>query len=134
MILLDTHTLIWWISDRKKLSRTALAKINAAAETTSIYISPISIWEIAMLVEKKRLELTIDVQTWVNKIVNLPMIQLTKLDHQVLLRSVLLSKPSGIAHNDPVDRMLVATAIQLNIPLISKDRRLAKYPGVKIIW
>jgi len=75
VILLDTHIWIWWISNIEKLSPKALSAINKATSESSIVISSISTWEIALLVEKGRLELSVSVRDWVRKTEGLPFVR-----------------------------------------------------------
>jgi PIN domain nuclease of toxin-antitoxin system len=74
MIVLDTHVWLWWISSPEKLAADAARAINDAVEKNGIVISSISAWEVALLVEKGRLVLSIDVQDWVRKTESLPFV------------------------------------------------------------
>ena len=68
MILLDTHALVWWISDPKRIPAKGSRLINAAVRGGEpIAVSSISIWEIAMLVARGRLALTMDAAAWIDK-------------------------------------------------------------------
>ncbi len=67
MIVLDTHIWLWWISNPEKLSTCAKQVIDQAVTEKGIVISSISTWEIALLVKKDRLELSIDIRDWVRK-------------------------------------------------------------------
>ncbi len=131
MILLDTHVWIWWISNREKLSPKALSAVNKARAENSIVISSISTWEIALLVEKGRLELSIDVRDWVRKTEGLPFVRFAAVDNTISLRSVALP---GIFHADPADRLITATAMTMGIPLITRDEKILNYPHVRTIW
>ena len=66
MILLDTHAWVWFISNPEKLSKKAEKSIKKATKENEILISSISAWEVALLVSKKRLELTMDVSDWIS--------------------------------------------------------------------
>ncbi len=65
MIVLDTHAWIWFISNPDLLSKRAKKAVNAAVKDKSILISSISAWELALLVTKKRMKLTLDVTDWI---------------------------------------------------------------------
>ncbi len=67
MIVLDTHAWIWFISNPDLLSKRAKKAVNAAVKDKSILISSISAWELALLVTKKRIKLTLDVTDWIAK-------------------------------------------------------------------
>jgi PIN domain nuclease of toxin-antitoxin system len=75
MIVLDTHAWIWFISNPDLLSKRAKKAVNAAVKDKSLLISSISAWEIALLVAKKRIKLTLDVTDWIAKSESLPFIQ-----------------------------------------------------------
>lgn len=131
MILLDTHVWLWWISDPERLPERALTAINKAKSEKSIVISTISTWEIALLVEKGRLELSIDVRDWVRKTEGLPFVRFASIDNTIFLRSVSLP---GAFHADQADRIITATAITMGIPLITKDEKIRNYPHSHTIW
>ena len=65
MIVLDTHVWLWWISNPENLSISAGQAIDQAVTEKGIIISSISTWEVALLVDKGRLELSIDLRDWV---------------------------------------------------------------------
>lgn len=131
MILLDTHAWIWFVNDPRQLSERARDAISEATTKRSIYISSISVWEVALLVATGRLELTIDVQDWIAKSEALPFFTFVPVDNATFLRSVLLPGP---LHADPADRVIIATAIMKGIPVVTKDERIRKYATVKSIW
>ncbi len=131
MIVLDTHAWIWWVTNPEQVSKNALKEIDLAVEKEEIYISSISCWEIALLVRKGRLELTLPVKEWIALSEGLPFVQFVPLDNQIALRS---NQLPGELHEDPADRIIIATALALESPLISKDPKIRDYPHVKTIW
>lgn len=131
MIVLDTHAWIWFVNDPRQLSARARRAIMEAMSLRSVYISSISAWEVALLVARGRLELTLDVQDWIAKSEALPFFTFVPVDNAIFLRSVLLPGP---LHADPADRIIIATAIMKGTPVVSKDERIRKYSGVKSIW
>lgn len=131
MILLDTHVWLWWISDPENLPERAFTAINKAITEKSVVISTISTWEIALLVEKGRLELSIDIRDWVRKTEGLSFVRFVSIDNTISLRSVSLP---GTFHADPADRIITATAITMGIPLITKDEKILNYPHAHTIW
>ncbi len=128
MILLDTHAWIWWATGSPQLSSKASKAIRA---TDSIYVNAISCWEVGMLVAKKRLELDRDVEVWVDQALKLPKIQLIPLSPAIAVKSTRLE---GEFHGDPADRILVATAKEYGCPILSKDKRIRAFHGLKVIW
>ncbi len=131
MIVLDTHVWLWWISSPEKLAADAAQAINDAAGKNGIVISSISAWELALLVEKGRLVLSIDVQDWVRKTESLPFVRFAPIDNAIALRSVSLP---GIFHADPADRIIAATALVMGLPLATKDEKIRVYPHLRTIW
>ena len=131
MIVLDTHTWIWWISDPEQLSKRGREEIDRAMERKEIFISAISCWETALLVRKGRLELTMPVEDWIARSEALPFVQFVPLDNQIALRS---NQLPGDLHEDPADRIIIATALTLRAPLASKDTKISDYPHVETIW
>ncbi len=67
MIIIDTHVLIWWASNPEKLSPKAQKALTTEIKKGSILVSSISIWEIYMLIEKDRLKLSMNTESWVEK-------------------------------------------------------------------
>ena len=120
MILLDTHAWIWWTSESIKLSKNAVKEIQG---TDRIGVSIISCWEVSMLVAKQRIGLNMDVQDWVDMALDFPKIQLIPIDPK---SAVLSSRLPGSFHGDPADRIIVATCLNMGIPLITKDKRIAQ--------
>jgi len=131
LIVLDTHAWIWWVNNPEQVSKNALKEIDLAIDRQEIYISSISCWEVAILVRKGRLELALPVKDWVARSEALPFVQFVPLDNQIALRS---NQLPGDLHEDPADRIIVATALTLGSPLISKDQKIRDYPHVKTIW
>jgi len=128
VILLDTHAWIWWASQSPKLSNLARQRIEVES---TVGITPISCWEVAMLVEKGRLKLDRDVGQWVDDAMALPKLILAPLTPRIAVRSVRL--PSDF-HGDPADRMIVATAQEMGAPVVTKDERIQQSGLVATIW
>ena len=130
MILLDTHVLIWWANgEHERLSAAAIAAIEA--EEQQRLVSAISCWEVAMLVERGRLGLNVDIERWLNLVASVPRLQLLPLSPAVAVASTRLP---GTFHADPADRFLVAQARQLNIALVTADSKIRAYPHVRSLW
>jgi PIN domain nuclease of toxin-antitoxin system len=131
MIVLDTHAWIWFISNPDLLSKRAKKAVNTALEDKSILISSISAWELALLVTKKRIKLTLDVTDWIAKSESLPFIQSVPVTNSIAVKSVNLPLP---LHPDPADRIIIATALSVGAPLVTKDKKLLGYAPVRTIW
>jgi PIN domain nuclease of toxin-antitoxin system len=131
MIVLDTHAWIWFISNPDLLSKRAKKAVNAAVEDNSLLISSISAWELSLLVTKKRITLTLDVTDWIAKSESLPFIQFMPVTNSIAVKSVNLPLP---LHPDPADRIIIATALSVGAPLVTKDKKLLGYAPVRTIW
>jgi PIN domain nuclease of toxin-antitoxin system len=131
MILLDTHAWVWWVNGQPALSRKAHRSIRQAAEEAGVYVSSISVWEVAQLVMRGRLELAMAVESWVAKSEAMPFLHFVSVDNTIALKSVHLPEP---LHNDPADRMIIATSTILGFPLVTRDKRILQYPHVRTIW
>lgn len=132
MILLDTHALIWWVADPSRIPAKATRALNAAMrDGTPIGVSSISVWEIAMLVSRGRLSLTMEVEPWLAKVEGLPFLTFHPIDNIVARRSVALA---DLASRDPADRMIVATAIEHGATLVTADAQMQAYRRVKTVW
>ncbi len=119
-VLLDTHALLWWQAGSPRLAPSALTALSAAAR---VLISPISCWEVSMLVTKGRVTLDRPTATWIRDLLAQDRIATADLTAQIAVDAAELPD----FHGDPADRLLYATARWLRIPLISKDDRLRQY-------
>jgi PIN domain nuclease of toxin-antitoxin system len=131
IIVLDTHTWIWWISDPNQLSKEAKKTVDEAAAASAIYISSISVWEITMLVSRGRLQLTMEVEDWISRCESLPFLNFAPVDNLIARKA---NNLPNYNHRDPADRMIIATAITLSGVLISKDPKIRNYSGVSSVW
>src|SRR5690348_11530575 len=131
MIVLDTHVLIWWVDGTAKFSKAAASAIKQAQTQSEIMISSITAWEIAMLVDRGRLTLTMDVSTWLSTVNRVPGLRFVPVDNPIAIGSVNLP---GEFHQDPADRIIVATARRFGVSLVTQDRRIRSYPHLKTIW
>jgi PIN domain nuclease of toxin-antitoxin system len=123
-ILLDTHVWIWVTAGNSILSPGMRKIIDRAKEREHLLISPISIWEISMLVERKRILLDMDMTDWLKQWVELPGIMVAEFSFQVALLS---NRLPGILHSDPADRILIASAYEEHAVLVTADEKILKY-------
>ncbi|MCQ6262466.1 type II toxin-antitoxin system VapC family toxin [Alcanivorax sp. MM125-6] len=133
MIVLDTHAVIWWVNGGDGLSAEAAAAIERErmSEDGIILISSISAWEVAMLVGRGRLTLTMNVDDWLETVGRIPGVRFVPVDNQIGVESTRLP---GDFHKDPADRLIVALARHLNIPLVTADQKIQAYRHVHAIW
>lgn len=90
MIVLDTHALLWWVSDPTQLSKRAQKAIAAAVKASTVHVSCISSWEIALLVERGRLQLSLNVRDWLYRCEALPFITFVPISNAIAVESVRL--------------------------------------------
>ncbi|MBW4035536.1 MAG: type II toxin-antitoxin system VapC family toxin [Proteobacteria bacterium] len=134
--LLDTCAVIW-LANGDPLSAAAREAIVAAGLADALHISPVSAWEIGMLSRPKQnrpaLEFLPDPKTWFARLMAGPGIVNAPLTAAIAIDS---SNLAGDLHADPGDRLIIATARHLNVPIITRDRRIidyAKAGGVRAI-
>ncbi|MHB8834247.1 MAG: type II toxin-antitoxin system VapC family toxin [Candidatus Methylomirabilia bacterium] len=131
MIVLDTHVWLWWISNPELLSAAARKTLDHAMAEGEICISSISAWEVAILVKKGRLDLTMPAEDWIARSEALPFLRFIPVDNRIALKSANLP---GQLHDDPADRVIIATTISLGGTLITKDEKIRKYQHVRTLW
>ena len=132
MIVLDTHTLIWWASgDVEQLSAAALQAIERELDDGQIFVSSISAWELSMLVAKGRIALSMDVAEWLSYVDDIEAVSFVPVDNEIAVKSTELP---GEFHKDPADRLIVATARKLAAPLVTADEKIRAYQHVRTIW
>ena len=128
MILLDTHVIIWLASDPGQLSKAALHTIENNPE--ALHVSVISVWEIALLVKRGRLELPLPPNEFFGRAIRHHRLVELPLERRVAERAVALPD----IHNDPFDRIMVAECQERGGTLISRDTTLPRYPHLRVVW
>ena len=124
-LLLDTHIWIWLMDGvADKISVPLRARISDAAGQGLVYISAISVWEVAILDQLKKLTLSVECRTWVDRALEAPGVQFAPLTPAIMIDSTRLP---GEPHRDPADRMLIATARSLNGTLVTRDPLILEY-------
>lgn len=133
MIVLDTHALLWWVNGDSQLSQHASDVIEheMQAEGGEILISAISAWEIALLVEKGRLTLSMAIDDWIDTVEEIEAVRIVALDAGTAVESTRLP---GEFHKDPADRMIVALARHVNAELVTADEKITAYRHVRTVW
>ena len=129
MILLDTHIWVKWILEESRLPQSACKQI-LEHEEDGLGVSAISCWEVAKLVELKRLNFEMDVFEWISQALSYPGIQLIEFSPRIAVESTRLP---GAFHRDPADQIIVATARVLGCPLLTQDRKILDYPHVLLL-
>jgi PIN domain nuclease of toxin-antitoxin system len=131
--LLDTHVLLWWLSDGERLSSAAAEAIAAADR---VLVSPISCWEVGMLARSGRIDLDRPMASWVAALFADQRSGVAALSPEAAAWAGSLDEARF--PGDPADRLIYATAREHRVPLISKDGRLRDYArlngDVELLW
>ena len=130
MLLLDTHTWIWSQSATALLSDNVKKQIKKT-KTDQRSIASISLWEFAMMVSKGRINLKIDPKSWLDHSIKNSGLQVIDLSPEIAMDACNLP---GEFHKDPADRIIVATARNHNMTLLTKDTKILEYPHVNSLW
>jgi len=117
-LLLDTHVWLWSLLEPGNLSRQARAAIQAP--DNELWLSPISTWELLILVERGRVHLDVPVDDWLAEAMRRAPMREAPLTHEIARASRQVDLP----HQDPADRFLGATAKVLDLTLVTADRRM----------
>lgn len=121
MIVMDSHVWFWWINlEHQRLSGIILDTIATA---NRIGVSPVSCFELALAHKKGRLNLPLPLDKWFRFALDGSDVELLPFDEKIATRAVKLSN----IHHDPFDRIIIATALQLNGKLASVDNRFSFY-------
>lgn len=128
MILLDTCVLLWLASDQKKLSVNAKKAIEQHAE--SLFVSAITAFEIALKVRNNKLKLQLPAMDWFSEALDFHGIHELPVTSSIAISSVQL--PS--LHNDPCDRMIIATAQMNAMKILTPDDLISQYKHTEVIW
>ena len=129
--LLDTHAWVWWLTEDRRLSTRAKSRITSGLAEQDLWISLISVWEVAKKVEKKQLILDRPLGQWLDEAVTRPGLGVRELTRPILVQSCELPQPF---HGDPADQILVATARLHGAVMVTKDQRIRRYVHVQSLW
>lgn len=131
MITVDTHVIIWDALKPELLSRKAKDTIQIANQTDGIVFCEISLWEIAMLLQKKRIEIDISYLEFINLVEASNIYIFKGITPEIAELSTKL--PVEI-NQDPADRIICATAMVMNTPLVTSDKNLRASRAIRTIW
>jgi PIN domain nuclease of toxin-antitoxin system len=126
-LLLDTHIWLWSVLDPERLSQRVTKEIQDASN--ELWLSPISIWELIVLWQKRRIVPDEDIEAWVPKALrSLPLAE-APVTYEVARETGRLR----FAHRDPADRFLLATAKVFELTLVTADENLLKARDVSVL-
>ena len=125
LVLLDTHIWIWVATgDQRLRAPSFLRSVARWTSTSSMRVSVISVWEAAILEAKHRITFSVSCLEWVQRALQVPGIMLASLTPEIAVES---SRLPGNFHNDPADRIIVATAKSFGATLVTQDERILTY-------
>ncbi len=129
MILLDTHALVWAVADPNRLSRAATAAIREAQQEGGLAVSAITLWELASLVARGRIQAYGTVDASVRLLTEGVAVKPITPEIAALATQF----PDDFPH-DPADRLIGATARAEGLPLVTRDEGISNSPLLRIIW
>jgi PIN domain nuclease of toxin-antitoxin system len=126
-LLLDTCALLALAGQVGKLPRKASL---ALAKASTVFVSTVTPWEIAIKFKSGKLQLSCPVEEWFSDSLLRYELEEIKLSAPLLCRAADLP----LIHRDPFDRVLVATALQENLVILTSDSAIPMYPGIRVAW
>jgi PIN domain nuclease of toxin-antitoxin system len=129
VILVDTHALVWAVADSRRLSRAAATAIRKARADDGVAIAAITLWELAALVERGRIQAYGSVEASVRLLVE----GVTIIPVTVEI-AAMAAQFSADYSRDPADRLIGATAKALGLALITRDEHIRRSAQVETIW
>ncbi|WP_016872930.1 type II toxin-antitoxin system VapC family toxin [Chlorogloeopsis fritschii PCC 9212] len=128
-IVLDTCALIWWSLDPERLSQSAKKVCNQMEREKNGIVPSIAIWEIAIKIKNKKLDLGVNLNEYVASLKQSSVVRIVPIDEDVWLESVKLEW----SHRDPVDRVVVALATSNQASIITADKEIRDFYS-DVIW
>jgi len=129
VILLDTHVLFWAVDDSRILSRAAAAAIRRARRSDGVAVSAISVWELALLFSRGRIQGYGTVEASVRLL--LEGVSVRPITPEIA--ALATQFPDDYPH-DPVDRLIGATARAEGVTLVTRDERIRRSPLIRTLW
>ena len=117
-LLLDTHIWVWSLLDPGRLSPRVRGELESP--DNELWLSPVSSWELLVLIEKGRVQVDKDGVQWVTEVARASALREAAITHEVAVESRVVDLP----HQDPADRFLAATARVYDLTLVTSDERL----------
>jgi PIN domain nuclease of toxin-antitoxin system len=132
VILIDTHILLWWSTGQlQRLSEPAAKAFAGARTLRGVAVSTMTMWEAALLDSQSRIHLEEGFDAWRSRIEAMMFLNFIPVDNRIAVEA---NRLPGDFHRDPADRLIVATARLLQVPLITADTKILDYPFVETVW
>lgn len=129
-VVCDTHALIYWALEPKRLSVKAKREIERALLRRDVACADISLWEIAMLSDRGRIKLPNGAKSFLDDLILALNLNLIPINTDIAV----LAQTVCAGHGDPADRLIAATAIYLDAPLLTRDEKMAANTQINTIW
>lgn len=126
--VLDTHAWIWWVDQDRRLGRPFIDALDSLPHDNRPYLSDISLWEVATLVERGRLAFTIPLDDWLEAAAHPRTVRVVPITPAIAAGTAALP---ATFHRDPADRLIVATCRVMELPLLTRDRLILRSRLVK---
>jgi PIN domain nuclease of toxin-antitoxin system len=123
-LLLDTHIWIWFRSAPERLGRRSLEMLKR--EENELWLSPISTWEVLTLQQNGKIDLPADLTAWVEQAT-------AGLKEALLTHEIALASRQFLSHQDLSDRLIAATALVMDLTLVTADERLLELRNIKTL-
>lgn len=121
--LLDTHAWVWWIEGDRRLQRRVRDTLDRLPREQRPYLSAISLWEVAMLVERGRVAFSVSLSQWLGAAAHPRSVRIVPISPDIAAQTAAL--PVAF-HRDPADRLIVASCRVLGVPLLTRDARILR--------
>lgn len=131
MTLLDTHVLIWMVSDSSRLSRAAARELRKAEQNGELAIASITLWELASLYHHGRLRTSGTIESAIREILEKSQVQVIEVTPEI---AALTTTFPETYPKDPGDRLIGATARAYGLTLITQDERILSSPLIRTVW
>lgn len=131
MIVLDTQIWLWWLHDPSRLTSRARQALTRAETGDGMAVSAISVWEVATKSALGKLTLPMQIEAWFAQARSYRGVIIEPVSADDALASTILP---GAFHKDPADRIIVALARRLRVPLVTADGVIRAYPHVDTVW
>jgi len=131
LIILDTHILVWLVTQPEKLSRPAASAIRRARVSDGLSIADVTVWELASLFARGTLQSLGTVENTVQNLLDRSGVTIKPITSEIA--SLATQFPPDYPR-DPVDRLIGATARAEGLALVTRDENIRKSPLLKTIW
>lgn len=127
-MILDTCTLLWLATGSKELSQSAMTFIEK--NSRRLFVSAITFLEIGIKVRRGKLTLPCELEEWTRAVIDHH--ELTEIE--VTSSICCVSSTLPLIHNDPFDRLIIGTAIEYDMAIVTPDPVMQVYPRIRVMW